>query len=85
MLAGIARKAVCRIARDESIELVEKDLHIADVLEADEIFLTNVVMEVLPVIRVERHVVGDGKVGPITMTLRKKYLQTIEEECRRTK
>jgi branched-chain amino acid aminotransferase len=83
VLAGVARKAVCRIARDESIEVVEKDLHIADVLEADEIFLTNVVMEVLPVIGVERHTVGDGKVGPVTMRLREKYLQTIEEECRR--
>ncbi len=85
VLAGIARKAICRIAKDESIELVEKDLHIADVLEADEIFLTNVVMEVLPVIGVERHTVGDGKVGPVTMRLREKYLQTIEEECRSKK
>jgi branched-chain amino acid aminotransferase len=84
VLAGIARKAVCRIAEAKSIELIEKDLHISDVLEADEIFLTNVVMEVLPVIGVERHTVGDGKVGPITTTLRKRFLQTIEEECRRT-
>ncbi len=83
VLAGIARRAVCRIAGDESIELIEKDLHIADVLEADEIFLTNVVMEVLPVVAVERHTIGDGRVGPITMRLRERFLQTIEEECRR--
>ena len=83
VLAGIARRAVCQIAGDESIELIEKDLHISDVLEADEIFLTNVVMEVLPVVAVERHTIGDGKVGPITMRLREKFLQTIEDECRR--
>lgn len=83
VLAGVTRKTVCRIAGDESIELVEKDLHISDVLEADEIFLTNVVMEVLPVIRVERHAVGEGQVGPITMKLRERFLQTIEDECRR--
>lgn len=83
VLAGIARRAVCRFAGDESIELIEKDLHISDVLEADEIFLTNVVMEVLPVVRVERHAVGDAKVGPITMRLQERFLQTIEDECRR--
>ncbi|MDI6448431.1 aminotransferase class IV [Anaerobaca lacustris] len=83
VLAGIARKAVCRIADGESIELIEKDLHISDVLEADEILLTNVVMEVLPVVAVERHTIGDGKVGPITMRLRERFLQTIEDECRR--
>ena len=83
VLAGIARKAVCQIAGDESIELIEKDLRISDMLEADEILLTNVVMEVLPVVAVERHTIGDGKVGPITMRLRERFLQTIEDECRR--
>lgn len=83
VLAGIARKAVGGIAGNESIELIEKDLHISDVLEADEIFLTNVVMEVMPVVAVERHAIGDGKVGPITVQLRERFLQTIEDECRR--
>jgi branched-subunit amino acid aminotransferase/4-amino-4-deoxychorismate lyase len=83
VLAGVARKAVCEIAGTESIELVEKDLYIADVLEADEIFLTNVVMEVLPVVGVEKHAVAEGKVGPITTKLRTKFLQSIEDECRR--
>jgi len=82
VLPGVARKAVCRIAQDESIELVEKDLQISDVLEADEIFLTNVVMEVLPVVNIEKHPVGEGKVGPVTQKLRDKFLETIEEECR---
>jgi len=83
VLPGIARKAVCQIAERRSIELIEKDLHIDDVLEADEIFLTNVVMEVLPVIQVEKHTIGQGKVGPVTQELRRRFTETIEEECRR--
>ncbi len=83
VLAGIARKAVCEIADGESIEVAEKDLFISDVLEADEIFVTNVVMEVLPVVNVEKHTVGQGKVGPVTTKLHTRFLQTIEEECRR--
>ena len=79
----VARGVIRRVARQQSIELAEKDLRIADVLEADEIFLTNVLIEVLPVIHVERHAVGDGKVGPVTRRLREGFLQMMEQECRR--
>ena len=71
------------MAQQQSLDLVEKDLSISDVLEADEIFLTNVIMEVLPVIGVEQHTVGDGKVGPVTKRLREGFLQAIEQQCRR--
>ncbi len=83
VLPGIARKAVLQLARQHSIETVEKDLFIADLLGADEVFLTNVIMEVLPVIQVERHTVAEGKVGPVTWKLREAFAQTIEQECGR--
>ncbi|MBN2130622.1 MAG: aminotransferase class IV family protein [Sedimentisphaerales bacterium] len=85
VLPGIARKTVCRIAGREAMALIEKDLYIADVLEADEVFLTNVVMEVLPVTNVEKHPVGSGKVGPVARMLRERFTETIEQQCRRKK
>jgi branched-chain amino acid aminotransferase len=83
VLPGIARRTVGQLAQQQSLELVEKDLTISDVLEADEIFLTNVIMEVLPVIGVEQHTVGDGKVGPVTKRLQEGFLQFMEQQCRR--
>jgi branched-chain amino acid aminotransferase len=83
VLAGIARKTVIEIAQRESIPFAEKDLHITDLLEADEVFLTNVVMEVIPVISIEKHTVGQGKVGPVATKLREAFARTIEESCRR--
>jgi branched-chain amino acid aminotransferase len=83
VLPGIARKTVRQLAQQQSLDVVEKDLFIADVLEADEIFLTNVIMEVLPVVGVEQHTVGNGKVGPITGKLREGFLRAIEQQCRR--
>jgi len=82
VLAGVARKTVCQIAIDSSIELREKDLYIADCLDADEVFLTNVIMQVLPVTAIEKHTVGSGKVGPMTKKLQKSYNEVIIESCK---
>ena len=83
VLPGIVRKTVRQLAQQQSIELMEKDLDIGDVLDADEVFLTNVIMEVLPVIQVEKHAVGDGKAGPVTTKIRESFLAAIDTECRR--
>lgn len=82
VLAGVARKTVCQIALTNSIKLVEKDLYIDDVLAADEIFLTNVIMQIMPVTAVEKHTVCDGKVGTMTKRLQKSFDEFIKKECR---
>lgn len=82
VLPGIARKTVLELARQQSIEAVEKDLFVTDLLDADEVFLTNVVMEVLPVISVEKRAIGSGTVGPITQRLRDAFANAVEQECK---
>jgi branched-chain amino acid aminotransferase len=82
VLAGIARKTVCRLALKNSIKFIEKNLLIDDLLGADEIFLTNVIMQVMPVVSVEKHIVGDGKVGLITKEIMDKFNELIENQCR---
>jgi len=73
VLAGVARKTVCQIALRNSIELVEKNLYIDDCLEAEEMFLTNVIMQIMPVNSIEKHIVGEGKVGLMTEKLMEFY------------
>lgn len=81
VLAGVARKTVCQIALESSIKLTEKNLRIDDLLTADEIFLTNVVMQVMPVVAVEKHTVGDGKVGPMAKRLRHSFDEVVQDRC----
>ncbi|MHC4481920.1 MAG: aminotransferase class IV [Planctomycetota bacterium] len=85
VLAGVARKTVCQIAVKDSIKLVEKDLYISDCLDADEIFLTNVIMQVMPITRVEKHTVGDGEVGRMTKSLAKSFDKFMKAECGKKK
>ena len=81
VLAGVARKTICRLALSNSIELIEKDLNIDDLLGADEIFLTNVIMQVMPITKVEKHTVGDGKVGPMVKKLKISFAEYVESDC----
>jgi branched-subunit amino acid aminotransferase/4-amino-4-deoxychorismate lyase len=83
VLAGIARRTIGQLAGGAGLELVEADLSLSDVLAADEVFLTNVIMEVLPVTRVEGHAIGAGAVGPAARRLRESFRDAIEHECRR--
>jgi len=81
VLAGVARKTVCQIALKNSIDLVEKNLYIDDLLSADEVFLTNVIMKIMPVNGIEKHTVGSGKVGPLTVKLLKYFDEFIKDQC----
>ncbi|HUT45697.1 MAG TPA: aminotransferase class IV, partial [Sedimentisphaerales bacterium] len=85
VLPGVARKTVCLLARQNSIKLTEKDLSIDDLLGADEIFLTNVIMQVMPIIKVEKHKVGDGRVGDVTKKLQTSFEQLVKSECGKNK
>lgn len=81
ILAGIARKTVLELAGKNSIKAEEKDLAIDDLLGADEVFITNVIMQVLPVIAVEAHNVGNSKPGPITKKISALYTEFFNQYC----
>lgn len=84
VLPGVAREAVLEIAAQRNIPAdVEAPITIGDLLDADELFLTNVVMRVLPVTHVERRRIGTGKAGDMTRSLLMAFDGLIGEECAR--
>ncbi len=66
VMPGIARKHVLHLAEQNHIPHQQTDLTISDLLSAQECFLTSVSVKLLPVVGIEAHTVGDGKVGPVT-------------------
>jgi len=81
VLPGITRQAVIDLAAQAGIELQQPALTIHDLLDADEVFVTNSVMEVVPVCRVERHAIGNEKPGEVTRQLSEAYRRLVGREC----
>jgi branched-chain amino acid aminotransferase len=73
ILEGITRNAVIELARQAGIAVAEMALTRHDVYVADEIFLTGSAAEVIPVVKVDSRVIGDGKPGPITRDLTARF------------
>lgn len=81
VVAGIARAIVLDLALKAGISTKEEPLNINDLLDAEEVFLTNSIMQVAPVIRVEKKEIGDGRVGPMAKRLLEQYRQLVKQEC----
>ncbi len=82
VLPGITRAAIIELAEKEGLTVERRMLSIDDLLQAQEVFLTNSSWFVLPVTRVEKHTVGEGTPGPITTRLREALLTLFHTETR---
>ena len=74
-LVGITRGIVMKLAGKEKLEVVEKNLTKFDLYTCDEFFLTGTAAEVIGIVEIDGRVVGDGKPGPYTRLLRKKFFE----------
>jgi branched-chain amino acid aminotransferase len=78
VLAGITRDSVLRIAQDLNIPVVEQIIPRELLYIADELFFTGTAAEVTPLRSVDKIVVGDGSVGPVTRAIRKELFSIFE-------
>jgi branched-chain amino acid aminotransferase len=78
IFAGITRNLVLRLARELEIPTEETRLTAADLPIADECFLTNTTVEVLPVTQVDGQSIGDGRPGKITRQLHASFRDSLD-------
>jgi branched-chain amino acid aminotransferase len=72
-LNGITRKSVISIASDMGFDVVEKDLTLDELFDSDEAFFTGTAVEITPISKIDKKVIGIGSRGPITEKLQKTY------------
>jgi len=73
ILDGISRKSIIRIAGDLGYEVVERNLARAELVLADEVFLSGTAAELVPVYEIDDHPIGSGEPGPITHNLQRVF------------
>jgi D-alanine transaminase len=80
ILHGITRQTMLRVAQQMDLKFVERFYKLAEVLQADEALITASSIYVLPVSKIDDHVIADGRGGRFTVALRKAYLETARAE-----
>ena len=69
ILEGVTRNAVIDLARELDLVVEEKVFTRHDLYTADECFLTGTAAEVIPVVKIDRRVIGSGRPGTVTQKL----------------
>ena len=77
-LVGITRSAVMQIAIDLGYEVEERPVPRESLYTADELFFAGTAAEVTPVRSVDRIEIGEGKAGPVTLDIQRRFLQTAQ-------
>jgi len=73
ILKGITRACVMNIAEKKDMAVKEEVITRHNIFTADECFLTGTAAEIIPVVCVDKRVIGDGKPGKITLNLMKEF------------
>ncbi len=77
ILPGITRRTVLHICRDSGIPATEECFTIDRLIKADEVFITNSLMEIMPVSRIDECKIGKVIPGKITQMLMNAYKRLI--------
>lgn len=75
ILHGITRKAVMALAAEENLDVEERAFTPEEAYEAREAFSTSASAFVMPVVKIDGHVLGNGVPGPVAEKLRAKYIE----------
>jgi len=79
VLPGITREAVLEIARASNIKTMERQVELKELIEAEEAFVTNSILELMPLTWFDGKPIGTGKPGQLTQNLIAAYRKLVDE------
>ena len=78
-LRGITRSVAFEIATELGFKTLKGDITRHDIYTADECFLTGTAAEIIPVVKADGRLIGNGKPGPITARIIARFREMTRE------
>jgi len=78
-LVGITRDVVMKLAEKIEYKAIERTITPTDLFTADEAFFTGTAAEIVPIVEVNKRIIGDGKPGPITRQLMQEFEKLVRD------
>ena len=78
ILGGITRSTVITFCKTKNIQIKEQKIHLDDVMDAQEVFLTSATGFVIPVVEIDGRSVGNGLVGDMVKEIQRIYIEQIK-------
>jgi branched-chain amino acid aminotransferase len=79
IIEGITKGAVLSLARDLGLEVAEGLYRPDEIWRSTEMFLTSTNREVVPIVRVDGNLIGNGRPGPWTARIHEAYKTAVEQ------
>jgi D-amino acid aminotransferase len=76
LLPGVTRHKVLKLARTVA-KVKEETFTVQDLADADEAFITGSGIEVIPVVRVAKKKIGNGRPGPVSLEIQRRYREQV--------
>ncbi len=77
ILPGITRETILELAPQLGIKTLEQDISLNELSQAEEAFLTNSLIEVMPLTEIDGKPIGSGRPGPISRRLMAAYKKLV--------
>jgi branched-chain amino acid aminotransferase len=85
ILEGITRRSIIEIARDQKIQVVERDISRSELYIADEVFFSGTGVQVAWLKEVDKRKIGDGKIGPTTKKIQDTFFKIVTNQVKQYK
>jgi len=83
LLPGITRGVVLELVTSLGLKAYKRRISLNELMGADEAFLTNSLIEIMPLVEIDGRRIGRGNPGPVTQRIHKAYKNLVKNEIGR--